>query len=184
MINLLPPENKKEIIQEENWKQVMILGTLVLVFLVCLTLILFSIKTFISGEVEAEKILFKQKEKELQTSQMQTLQHNLTAFNQTLFQLESFYQNQFNSSEILEKISATIPSGVYLTDLSINNNYQQKEKIWKKTCNLAGFSSTREKLLEFKQNLEKEGNFEEIYFPPNSWMKANDINFTINFKLK
>jgi len=182
MINLLSQEEKKEIIQEENWKLIMILGTLVLIFFICLSLILFSIKVFVSGEVEAQKILFEQKEKEIESPQMQALQQNLTAFNQTLFQLESFYGQQFNLSGFLEKLSATVPSGVYLTSLSVSNNYQ--EKAWEKTCNLSGFSSTREKLLGFKEKLEKEGSFEKIDFPSSSWMKATDINFTLSFKLK
>jgi len=180
MINLLPQEEKKEIIQEENWKLIIILGTLVLIFFICLSLILFSIKTFVSGEVEAERILSRQKEKELENPQMQSLQQSLTTFNRTLFQLESFYGQQLNLSDILERISATVPSGIYLTDLSFSNNYQKKEKI----CNLSGFSSTREKLLEFKDRLEKEGSFKEIYFPPSDWMKATNINFILSFKLK
>jgi hypothetical protein len=183
MINLLPPEYKKEIIQEENWKLIMTWGMLVLVFLICFSLILFSIKIFISGEVEAQKILFKQKEKELQTPQMQSLQHNLTAFNQTLFQLNYFYQNQFKITETLEKISTVFHSGTYLTNLSINHS-PQKEGDYQANCNLSGFSSTREKLLKLKENLEKEESFIKIDFPPTNWTKATNINFTVNFKLK
>jgi len=161
----------------------MILGTLVLIFFICFSLILLSIKIFISGEVETQKILVEQKEKELLTPQMQTLQQNLTAFNRTLFQLESFYQNQFKTTETLEKISMVFPLGIYLTNLSISPE-AKKGGGWQANCNISGFSPSREKLLELKENLEKEGSFQEVYFPPVSWMKAASINFTASFKLK
>ncbi len=183
MINLLPSEYKKEIIQEESWKLIMNWGMLILAFLVCFSLILFSIKIFIFGEVEAQKILFRQKEEELQTPQMQSLQRSLVDFNQTLFNLNSFYKNQFRLSEPLEKVSAVFPSGVYLTNLSVSP-HPETEEGYRATCNLSGFSPTRDKLLALKENLGKEGYFEEIDFPPANWMKAASINFTASFKVK
>ena len=161
----------------------MILGILALFFFICLSLILLSVKIFVFGETEAQKILVEQKEKELLAPQMQTLQQNLTNFNRTLFQLESFYQNQFKITKTLEEISAVFPSGVYLTNLSVNPQVK-KEGGWQISYNISGFSPDREKLLELKENLEKEGSFQEIYFPPVSWMKIANINFTATFKSK
>jgi len=181
MINLLPPKEKEEILQEENWKLLMILGTLLLFFLISLLLILFSIKIFVTGEVEAQKILFAEREKEFKNTQMQNLQNNLTAFNKKLSQLDSFYQNQSYSSEILEEISKTLPPGVYLNNLSI---VPQGGKEGGFVCNLSGFSPDRQTLLDLKESLEKEKNFQEVYFPSSNWVKPADINFTISFKVK
>jgi Tfp pilus assembly protein PilN len=183
MINLLPTLNKEELKQEEQWKLVMILGILVLAVLICFSLILFSIEIFISGEVETQKILLNQKEKELENPKIQTLKENLITLNQTFSQLDSFYQNQFSLTEILEKISQTLPAGTYLTNLSIVHQ-PEKEGKGKMNCSLSGFASSREILLEFKENLEKEERFQEIYFPPANWVKPTDINFTVNFKIK
>ncbi len=181
MINLLPPKEKEEILQEENWKLLMILGMLLLFFLISLLLILFSIKIFVIGEVEAQKILFVEREKEFKNTQMQNLQNNLTAFNKKLSQLDSFYQNQSNSSEILEEISKTLPPGVYLNNLSI---IPQGGKNEGSKCSISGFSPSRQILLVLKDNLEKEKNFQEVYFSPANWVKPADINFTISFKVK
>ncbi len=159
----------------------MILGTLLLFFLISLLLILFSIKIFVTGEVEAQKILFAEREKEFKNTQMQNLQNNLTAFNKKLSQLDSFYQNQSNSSEILEEISKTLPPGVYLNNLSI---VPQGGKEGGFVCNLSGFSPDRQTLLDLKESLEKEKNFQEVYFPSSNWVKPADINFTISFKVK
>ena len=173
MINLLPPQYKAELKEEENWKLTLILSILFLIFLVCSALILFSIKASISGQVEAQKILLLQEEKKFEESQIQNLEEKITVSNQALLKLNSFYQSQTTSTEILEKISETLPTGVYLTILNFNPAQ----------ISLFGFSPNREILLEFKQNLEKEQTFGEIYFPPSSWVKPTDIDFSVNFKI-
>lgn len=173
MINLLPPQYKAELKEEENWKLTLILSILFLIFLVCSALILFSIKISISGQAEAQKILLLQEEKKFEESQIQNLEEKITISNQALLKLNSFYQSRTNSTEILEKISETLPTNVYLTTLNFNPAQ----------ISLSGFSPTREILLEFKKNLEKEQTFEEIYFPPSNWVKPTDIDFSVNFKI-
>jgi Tfp pilus assembly protein PilN len=173
MINLLPPQYKEEFKQEESWKLILILEILVLIFLICLTLILFSVKIFISGQLEAQKILLLQEEKKFEESQIQNLEEKITISNQVLSKLDSFYQSQTNLTEILEKISEALPIKTYLTTL--NFNLAQ--------ISLSGFSPTREILLEFKKNLEQEELFEEIYFPPSNWVKSTDVDFSVNFKI-
>ena len=181
MINLLSSKNKEELLQEENWKVVMILGINILVIFVCFVFILYSINIFISGEINSQKIIYEQREKEFKTLPMQTLQQNLITFNEILSRLDSFYQHRFNATKILEEISETIPSEIYLTNLSINPKTVKEKEV---ECILVGFSSAREDLLLFKENLEKKEIFEEVYFPPANWVKPTDINFRVTFKIK
>lgn len=178
MINLLPPQNKEELLQEERWKVVMILGINLLVIFVCFSLILYTINIFLSAEINSQKIIYEQREKEFKIPQMQFLQQNLITFNETISQLDFFYQGRFKTTKILEEISQILPSGIYLTNLSINRDEKTIE------CALAGFSPTREVLLKFKENLEKRENFQEVYFPLASWAKPTNINFTVNFNIK
>jgi len=173
MKNLLPLQQKEEFLQEKNWKLILILEILVLIFLICLALILFSVKIFISGQLEAQKILLLQEEKKFEESQIQNLEEKITISNQALLKLNSFYQSQTNLTEILEKISETLPVSIYLTTLNFNPAQ----------ISLSGFSPTREILLEFKKNLEQEELFEKIYFPPSNWVKPTDIDFSVNFKI-
>lgn len=183
MINLLPPENQRELAQEQSWKTIMILGTLVLVFFVSFSLILFSVKIFISEKVETQKASFEEKEKDLQSPEMKSLESDLLSFNKRIVQLDSFYNNQIRVTDPLAKISAVFPSETYLTNLSINLQAGKDGKM-QVNCNISGFSSTREGLLKLKENLEDEESFKEIYFPPADWMKATSVNFTASFKLK
>ena len=187
MINLLPPQQKEELLEEEKYKLVLILGILFLIFFISLILILFSIEIFISGEIEAQKILLSGEEKKIKESQIQNLEEKINISNQTLSKLNLFYQNQLNLTEILEKISGTLPSGTYLTNLNFSLLTAPAEGETQKylaQIALAGFSPTREILLELKENLEKEEPFGEIYFPPSIWVKPTDINFSVNFKIK
>lgn len=170
----MPPQEKKELAQEEKWKLVMLLGLLFLAFLICLSLILFSVNFYISGGVASHKILLEQREKEFMTSHNQTLRKNIISLNQSLSWLDVFYQNQFKVTDVLKKISESLPADIYLTNLSCSET----------GCSLSGFSPTRESLLNLKDNLEKEKSFEEILFPPASWVKASDINFSASFKIK
>ncbi len=184
MINLLSPKEKEILNREERWKVIILLGIFILIFFVCLSSILFSIKTFTAGETEVQKILFSQKEKEFKSSQSQILQEQINIYNEKLLKLETFYQEQSNFAGILGKIYETLPVETYLTSLVITPPSPQLEEKQGMTYHLSGFSPTREKLLEFKKNLEKEENFSEIIFPPSSWVEPVDINFAVKFNVK
>ncbi|MDP2663908.1 MAG: hypothetical protein Q8P08_00410 [bacterium] len=180
MINLLPPKNKEDLLQEKNWKQVTLLGFLAFFILVSFSLILATINIFLAGEVETQKILYQQRLKELESPRVQELKKGLVSFNQTLSRLDAFYEEKFNLSEVLEEISGTLPPGTYLTSLSIVPGKKGEQKI---SCSLSGFSPTRNILLKLKENLDKKDNIEEIYFPPSNWVQSKDVNFSVSFKL-
>ena len=178
MINLLPPEQKEELLLREQKNLILILGILFLSFLISLSLILLSIKISLSGDLEIQKMTLKDKEKEISFNQ--ELEEKIKNSNWVLSNLDSFYQSQFNLTQILEKISGLLPSGTYLTNLNLNPLQTEKGI----QVSLSGFCPNREILLSFKENLEREGSFSEIYFPPENWLKPKDINFIVTFKLK
>lgn len=184
MINLLPPKEKKNLIGEENWKLTIILGILILASLICFSLILFSIKIFISGEIEVQKTFLNLEEEEFKNSQIQTIEEKIIISNEKLSQLDYFYKNQINLTEILEKISGTLHSETYLTGLSFNPLAASKDGEYLAQISLSGFSPTREVLLGFKENLEKEERFSEINFRSADWLEKTNINFLVIFKVK
>jgi len=180
MLNLLPQKEKEELIQEESFKLVLVLGILILIFLICLSLILFSIGISIGGQLAIEKALLSQKETEI--SHLRDLEKEIKNLNLTFSKLDSFYQKNPNFVKILEITSKTLLPGTYLT--SFNFNPLAKDKKYLGEVILNGYSPTREILLEFKKNLEQEELFQEVYFPPANWVEPTDINFTVNFKIK
>lgn len=174
MINLLPPQQKEELLEEERLKLVLTLGIIILAFLVSLILILFSIKTSLISDSGIQKIYFEQRKKELENLEIQELEAKIKNYNLTLSKLKTFYQNP-DLTSILEKISETLPQGTYLTTLNFSPQTSQ--------ISLTGFSPTREILLQFKENLERTEGLKEIYFPPPNWLKPTEIDFSVNFKI-
>lgn len=176
MINLLPPEQKQELLSEEKFRMVLILGIIITAFLVSFIFILISIKIFISAETEVQKINFEQKEKELGNTAFQEIENKITMANAVFSQLAVFYHKQKDVVVIFGKVFSALPSGVYLTNLSFNPVNSQ--------ISIAGFSPSRESLLKLKEKLEKENSFFDVYFPPTDWIEPININFSLNFKIK
>lgn len=156
------------------------MGILLLLFLFCLVLILLSLKIYIGGRVEEQKILFQQEER-LKTPESQDFEENIKTANQNLLKLNSFYQNQIRMTPLIEQIAEILPPDVYLNDLSF---CPSTEKEYKFLVSLTGFSRSREALFEFKENLQAQENFASISVPLVSWVKPTDINFNLNFKIK
>jgi len=173
MINLLPQIEKQKLLLERNKKIAIILWVLVLFFLICSILILLSIKTYIQSQVKSQQYLLVETKEERNQSEIENLQEEINSINSSLTKLNSFYQDRIYLSDILEKISKTLPKELYLTNLSVVLP----------SVSLFGFAPTTETLFEFKENLEKEPMFKEISFPPANWVDLTDIDFSITFKI-
>lgn len=181
MINLLPPEEKEELLLEQKKRIIIILGILVLFFLICLFLFSFLVKIYLEIQVVSQKELFQEIEKGSLQSEMQGLKSKITLINQDLTKLEQFYKEKIYFSEILEKISQTIPRDVYLTNFSATISPAEKKSLIK--IFLSGFAPTREILFEFNKKLEEESDFKNISFPAANWIKPRDINFFVSFEI-
>ena len=176
MINILPPSEKRNILVNEKEKIVLILGILVSIFLLCSALVLFSIMIYIEGEAKAEKIILDQEKREFEGSEARGFSEKIKTANKKFSDLEDFYLNQARAVEIIEKISSTLPEGVYLDSIFYNkNNYR---------INLSGLAKTQESLYQFRQNLESQEKFDGIYFPPSTWIESENITFNVGFDIK
>ena len=150
--------------------------------LFCLALILLSVKIYISSQVEEQKVLFQQKEKEFEASGIQEFEQRIKIINQDLERLDSFYRNQINLTALIEQVSDALPPEIYLNNFSFNALSGEEKYIFK--VSLSGFSLHRAALFEFKENLQAQENFEQIYFPLASWVKPNNIDFNLSFKIR
>lgn len=178
MINLLPIKQKQRLLEEELFRMALILGTLFLCFLICLSLILFLIKNYTLWELEAEKILFQEKERTLSLNK--ELEKEIKEANTFLSELDSFYQETTSITQLLETIDTTLASGVYLTSFDFAlPRIKGKES---PRVSISGFSPDRETLLIFQENLKKEQGFSEIYFSPESWVEPENPDFDVNFR--
>lgn len=191
MINLLPPNEKRILVQEQNKRVVIVLGILILVFLVCLSLSLFFTEIYISRLAKSQKTTFEQEVEQFKEFGVEDFQKRISLFNKNLSDLNSFYQKKTYLSDVLTKLSSIIPSGVYLTDFSFskkekpvkNKEKDKDEVIIEKQISIYGFSVSRENLFEFKEKIEKQEMFKDIYFPPSNWIESENINFYLTLKI-
>ncbi|KKR14370.1 MAG: hypothetical protein UT42_C0030G0007, partial [Candidatus Falkowbacteria bacterium GW2011_GWA2_39_24] len=81
MINLLPPEEKKEILIKKKLKLVLIFELGLLLFLISALFIAFSIAIYLNGEINSEKIAVFQKEEDIDLTTIADFQKEIEALN-------------------------------------------------------------------------------------------------------
>jgi Tfp pilus assembly protein PilN len=180
MINLLPLEEKQKLLSKKKEKLTMILGIIVLVFLVCLTLVLLSIKFYILAETDSQKNILEQTQKENQTPDSANFNGIIQKYNGILTQIDSFYKKEIYFNQALDIISSVeSPAGLYLTNLSLKRDESGKIKV-----NVSGTSDTRDNLLLFKKNIEGDTEIKNSYFSPESWISPKNVNFSLSFEIR
>ena len=148
--------------------------------MVTLSLILFSVRIYVSGQAESQRILLSLEQQKSKTLEAQNIEREINLINQNLSNLSSFYDRQPNLTELLGKISHIISADMYLNSMSLKPNGGDGDRF---QVLLTGYSPTREILLDFKKKLEVEPSFQGIYFPPSNWVKPVDINFSAIFEV-
>ena len=178
MINLLPPQQKKEILEQQHLRLALILGVVFLSFLVSLFLVLFLVRSYILADLETQKINTEERRKEIVLNQ--DLEKEIIEANILLSDLNSFYEDNLDLTKVLEKINTTLPSGTYLTSYSLGFSKKVKEEII--SISLTGYCQNRDTLVKFKESLEAEGAFTEVSFSTESWVKPSE--FRVNFRVE
>ncbi|MFH1451166.1 MAG: PilN domain-containing protein [bacterium] len=175
MLNLLPQKEKEALIQQEKRKIIFILEFLALIFLLFVILVLFALSVEIKGKLDGQEITIALEEERLEKEKIEERKSKIASLNADILGLDSFYRQQFGLTEVLLRISDILPSGIYLTGISFQEEGRQ--------IVLLGFSPNRDLLVEFKNRLEEEENFRDVYFPSSTWIKQKDIDFQLNLKV-
>ncbi len=181
MINLLPTTEKEKLLREENWRLILVLGILTFIFLISLILVLFSVKVHVVSQFKSQEILFEAKEKEFQRTELYGFRTKIQEINQTLMNLDTFFQKKDSSANLFEKIFRLLPKGVHLNSFSQESIDDLEE--FKAKISLSGIALTQQDLFDFINNLNEEKSFCDADLPLSSWVEFNNINFTLNFKI-
>ena len=195
MINLLPEKNKQALLMERNRKITYILCFLVVFFLLILTLLLFIIRIYLNEKIVSSEIFLTESQNQLSGSEIIEIQNRNEIANKSFSKLNIFYNRKVYFSEVVEKISNILPEDFYLTNLFIDLDVKETKKSnddgsvridvdRNVLVTLSGFAPVRERLLDFKNNLEKEERFKDIVFPSSNLIKKENIDFYITFKIK
>ncbi|PJA02503.1 hypothetical protein COX73_00435 [bacterium (Candidatus Gribaldobacteria) CG_4_10_14_0_2_um_filter_36_18] len=186
MINLLPEKEKKELGFEEKRKIILVLGVLCLIFLISLILFLYLFKIYLVSQINFQKDLLFEKEKELKSfSQFQDFKQIVKEINQKLVKVRNFYKNQVSITPISEELSGLVPPTIYFTRFFIQkpgaseepSDYLFKITIW-------GYAPSREDLFLFQKALREDDKFKEVNVSLTSWLELSDVDFQLTFKIK
>lgn len=179
MINLLPSQQKKEIKEIKIRNLIFIWEFFLICFLIFISFSILIVRIFVWSEIDIAKIDLAEREKEI--ALFEYFEKKAESFNSLVSEIYSFYQTQRKFTTILEEISQTIPQGIVLYNLKFSIPGKKQDPL---SVFLSGFAPNRELLLSFKENLENRQNFFEIYFPLEGWISQENINFTVQFKIK
>ena len=172
-------EEKENLFLEKKKRLATIMGIVVLVFLVCLTLVLLTIKFYILAETDSQENIFKQNQQSSQYTEQSNFINVVKGYNSTLAQIDSFYKKElyFNQAlDILNRVPS--PNGLYFTNFSLSRIENGNIKM-----DVSGVSATRDNLLIFKHNVEADKEIKNPYFSPESWISAQNTNFSLSLEI-
>lgn len=184
MINLIPPKEKEKLSIERVKRMIIIFWFLVFFFILCLVLILLAVRIYAKSQFAVQQSYAASIKKEFKKESIEEVKSKVQFINSNLDKMNSFYENKFYFSSLIEKISQTLPENLYLNEFSIislKKNSTEDEYVLK--ISLAGFSPSRDDLLEFKGNLESRKEFVSVTFPASNWVEKINIDFSVSFEI-
>lgn len=170
-INLLPPEEKKEIRFKKIDTFILRSFIIFLLTLVISSLLFLFLSQVLSSYVASfseqiniyENYLAKEKNKEIE--------NKISQINNILSKISLIQKNQTTWSSTLIEITSLVPQEIKLTKIEAN----KKEK----KIEISGWAKTRKKVLDFVDNLEKSEYFENVSLPLSDIVTSENISFNI-----
>lgn len=155
------------------------LGSIVTIFLVCLALILLSLKFYILQETVYEKSVLEDTQKKYQTDDFMSLLDSIKRYNEDLSRIDNFYKKDAYISSALKTIfDIERPGGISFSSIVLERLKEEKIK-----ANLYGESSNRDELLSYKDNISSQKSIYNIYLPPDNLIKPRNISFNMTFEI-
>lgn len=180
MINLIPIEEKK------NMRKNFYFRFFVVIFIMlgfCILVLSASIlpayfNSYIKRDVAIQKLESQKKENMPSLNKEITL--TIKDLNEKLSLIENFEKNKFLvSNNIIKNILKEKMSDIKITKISYENKSKEDSLI-----GVYGIAKNRERLLAFRTNLEKNGDFKNIELPISNFIKGSDIEFYLTLMPK
>lgn len=178
MFNLLPESEKKALWKEYSLRR----KVMYLIFLAILGAAMFivaipSLQLSLAKEREVEQRIEAVKRSTI-AAEGDTLNQTLTNESLKIKALEPQGGGSF-VYELVELIISHKGEEIKLRNISYRKTLDDSEEII-----IAGRATDREALLDFREKLEGEGNFESTELPVSSFAKENNLDFTMTITIK
>lgn len=180
MINLLPPAEKERLHSERKQKLSVVLCLVILAGLSSLCLILLSLKFYLLQEAAYYQNALQHASAQYAGAEFEDAKRMIKEYNALLARANAFYKNQWRAGSFLASAAnLRRPDAVRFISLSIEKDASGTGA----AVAITGTSDTREHLLEFKESLMANPQLKEVYFPPESWIKQRDVQFSLTFTM-
>ncbi len=174
MINLLPQKNIEKLRKEKVFRLFLALSIYFIIFLLFFSATLFILEETSRKGLSEELSNLKSTEDSFEI--IKRVEAKTEEVNKILSPLNIFYSQQVNVSNVSMMVFSLMPAN------SSIENFSFKLKDGRGEVKLAGYAANYQVLLEVEERLKK--NFTDVKFDDNSWLKINDINFSVTFKTK
>ena len=178
MINLLPPKEKEELLLQKNRNLTVVLGSMAIIVLICLTLVLLSLKFYILQNISSQKSAIEDVKRQYQTADFMSLKDSIQEYDSKLTKIDNFYKKQTKFSDALKTIAQIQrPDGVTFGNIVL----EKSDTAGKVKVSIYGQSTIRDGLVLFKDNLGKENSVSNLNIPADNWIKPTNISFNLTF---
>lgn len=107
-------------------------------------------------------------------AEIKTYDSEIKDVNAKISEIEKIQSGQLKWSKFFQKFNGHVDKGIEIESLATKNY----------TITLAGKSQSRDKLISFKENLEKEECFTDVSLPLSNLVAKENIDFQMDFKIK
>lgn len=173
MINLLPPKEKEELKLYRIFTIVNTLGVISFTILAALILSLTIAGFFADGRLKSKEIEAEGSLRQLEMAGTKQAEEQMNKYNALCRNLNNFYTKQVNIADKIATIANSLPEGIILTQMAINNDG---------TVSITGLSKDRETLAKMQTNLENLPDIASIIIPPSAWVGENNSHFDVIIK--
>lgn len=162
----------------------MILLVLLFLFLLSLSLLLGSLRIYLSGEIKTQEARLVVQEETLNRYKEQEV---IKSLNWDVLNTVRLYRRQVELRAVFTSLADNLPGNMILENFSYTPSSEaivkEEIKIIPAKFTLSGFAPTREILFSFKESLEANSLFQSVTFPPSNWVNSQDIIFSVSLEL-
>ncbi|MEK7598310.1 MAG: PilN domain-containing protein [Patescibacteria group bacterium] len=174
-LNLIPPQKKEEIKQAIRFKIFLKWGLEFFVIFAIFIAMLVSINYMLELNLAFTSLSYAANTKNNnQYVEIEKYDAEIKEINIQILAIEKIQQGQLQWSNFFQKFNLHISTGVEVEKVATKNY----------TISLVGKAKTRDALISFKENLEKEECFAEINLPLSNLVSRENVDFQIDFKMK
>ena len=187
MINLLPPQYRQKLKEEQRFRLVLLLGVVLGIAFFALSVFLLVIQVTLSNERLTQEVKLLSFEE--RTTREDSTLVEIKNWNSKLRNIGSFKQGRRSLKDVFDEVGSSLSQDLYLFSFSYTPAFKTTKKGGETiktpaTVAVTGKAQTREQLLSFKDALQANPFFAEVVFPPSNWVNPSDITFSFQAKLQ